>query len=355
MTAAGDALLTIAPAIAFLLAAVPFARMLGDLGFFDAVVTWLARDGRSVSVAALWALSAVTTAILNLDTTVVLLTPLAIRLARRSGVDPLPLAVVPLLLAGLASSFLPVSNLTTLIVVERFDVGALDVLAGLGPPSLAAVLVGWGVHRRRVPARLVVGDVERADPAGDRRALRLGGAVIAGLLAWFTVGEAVGLPPWLGLVVAVAVLSVVTRTVPWTGLPFATAAGVTAVAALLGAAAPDGLGSERFWAPETTAGRLGVLGASVVAANLVNNVPATLLMTAPDALMTDGRWLWLFGVNAGSLVLPSGTLAALLWWRLVAAEGVPLDLRRYLRLVVPVVAVAFAVASAVALLTVPSA
>ncbi len=54
---------------------------------------------RTTSVLGLWLLAAATTVVLNLDTTVVLLTPLYLRLARRVGVDPLPLAAIPLLLA----------------------------------------------------------------------------------------------------------------------------------------------------------------------------------------------------------------------------------------------------------------
>lgn len=337
----------IAPALAFLVAAVPFARLLGELGFFEAVVDEVAHRGRAVSVGWFWALAAATTAVLNLDTTVVLLTPLAIGLARHADEDPLPFAVVPLLLAGLASSFLPVSNLTTLIVVDRLDVEALDVLRTLGPASAVAVAVGWLAHRRRVPRRIVVGH------EGDRdlRALRLGGAVVALLVVWFTVGEALGLPPWCGLVLADVVLWGITGSSPWRDLPLRTAAVVGAVAAALGAIAPEGVGSEAFWAADGALHGVGVVGASVVVANLVNNVPATLLAAVPGAPMTDGRWLWLLGVNIGSLLLPSGTLAALLWWRLVDADGVPIDLRRYVRSVAPVVLPALAAATAVALLS----
>ena len=83
-----------------------------------------------------------------------------------------------------------------------------------------------------------------------------------------------------------------------------------------------------------------------------NRCPASLLAATPGAVMTDGRWLWLLGVNLGSLILPTGTLAALLWWRLVDADGVPIDLRRYLRVVVPVVLPALVAATAVVLVSV---
>lgn len=116
------------PALLFLLAGVPLAALLDRLGLFDAVAVEIERRWEHIPVVVLWILAAVTTAALNLDTTVVLLTPLYVRLARRSGTDPLALALVPLLLASFASSFLPVSNLTTLIAAERLDLTVADVV-----------------------------------------------------------------------------------------------------------------------------------------------------------------------------------------------------------------------------------
>ena len=125
MSRAADALCAIAPALAFLCAGVPLAALLDRLGFFESVARLLQRGAGPVALWKLWGLAAATTAVLNLDTTVVLLTPLYIRLARRANVDPLPVAIVPLLLASLASSFLPVSNLTSLIVVDAPEPGSV--------------------------------------------------------------------------------------------------------------------------------------------------------------------------------------------------------------------------------------
>src|SRR4051794_4150345 len=168
------------PALAFLLAGVPLAALLDRLGFFEAAASvMLGQRAVDRSVLGLWVLAAVTTVVLNLDTTVVLLTPLYLRLARQAEVDPIPLVVIPLLLASFASSVLPVSNLTTLIVVQRFDLGTLDVLAHLGLPSFAATVVGWWVYRRRFPTHLATGagGVSGVAGAPDRRALTIGGAV----------------------------------------------------------------------------------------------------------------------------------------------------------------------------------
>ena len=68
---------------------------------------------------ALWALvvllAVLSTAVLSLDTTAVLLTPVVIALARRTHTPPLPFALAVLALANTASLVLPVSNLTNLL------------------------------------------------------------------------------------------------------------------------------------------------------------------------------------------------------------------------------------------------
>ena len=128
------------PALAFLLAGVPLASLLDRVGFFTAAASlMIGRGNHERSVLGIWILAALTTAVLNLDTTVVLLTPLCLRLARHCGVDPVPLAAIPLLLASFASSVLPISNLTTLIAAQRFHLTAFDVLSHLALPSLAAI------------------------------------------------------------------------------------------------------------------------------------------------------------------------------------------------------------------------
>ena len=90
-----------APALAFLCLGVPYAALLDRLGAFDAFVSWVAARRGSVSFASIWLLSAVVTALLNLDTTIVLLTPITIGLARRCNRDALSVAVIPLLLSGI--------------------------------------------------------------------------------------------------------------------------------------------------------------------------------------------------------------------------------------------------------------
>lgn len=321
------------PALAFLLAGVPLATLLDRIGFFSAAASLLLGRGErgSRSVLGLWLLAALTTAVLNLDTTVVLLTPLALRLARQSGIDPVPLASIPLLLASFASSVLPISNLTTLIAAQRFDLTAIDVLSHLAVPSAAASAVGWLAYRRRYPTTL------GANTGGttDRRALVTGGAVVTGLLIGFVAGPFYGIDPWLVVVVADVVLILVVGSVPWRDVPVSTAALVATIAALVAFAVPADILQGPLQSSEPGAvGLLAVAGAML--ANLVNNLPALLVGSGSVTTMTWGMWGWLLGVNVAAVLLPIGALANLLWLRIMRSEGVRIGLRSYLRITVPI-------------------
>jgi arsenical pump membrane protein len=331
VTTAGDQLQLLAPALAFLLAAVPLAHLLGELGFFDAVARRLSH--RVDGVWPWWLLAAATTAVLNLDTTVVLLTPLYLQIARRRGDDPLVLAVVPFLLANLASSVLPVSNLTTLIAAERFDIGTGELLRSLGPATVAMLVVGFLVHRRWAATRVPVaartatavgtpaGPVRRLDDderIDDQRALLLGGAIVAALLVAFVLGPAVGIAPWEAALVADLVLVLALRTVPWRNVPLATAAAV----AVLGVAVALLVPGDRLGALVNHTGATGAIVGSLTAAALaatVDNLPALLALLQGvdrEALMPV-----LLGVNAGAVLTPIGSLANLLWLRTMRSRG----------------------------------
>ena len=303
----------------------------------------LGRGGHDRSVLGLWVLAALTTAVLNLDTTVVLLTPLCLRLARQCGVGPVPLAAIPLLLASFASSVLPISNLTTLIAAQRFHLTAFDVASHLALPSLAATIVGWLVYRRRHPTELIPASPRSWPPTlgegstetPDRRALAVGGTVVAGLLAGFVLGPSFGVDAWVVAVVADVVLIVLARWVPWRDVPVGTAILVAGIAAVVALAVPaDALREPLETARPAAVGLLAV--AAGMLANTVNNLPALLAATSAIDHMTSGMWAWLLGVNVIAVVLPIGALANLLWLRIMRAEGVRVSVRGYLAITLPV-------------------
>jgi arsenical pump membrane protein len=78
---------------------------------------------------------------------------------------------------------------------------------------------------------------------------------------------------------------------------------------------------------------LAVAGISAVLANLVNNLPATLILVAVVVAGAPGAVLaMLIGVNVGPNLTYVGSLATLLWRRIVHAHDEPVDTTRFLKL-----------------------
>jgi arsenical pump membrane protein len=340
MRSVGDQWSSLWPALAFLLVGVPLAALLDRLGFFEAAAAAMTGRRADRSVLGLWVLASLTTVVLNLDTTVVLLSPLYLRLARAADADPVPLVVVPLLLASFASSVLPVSNLTNLIVADQFHVTTGDFLSHIALPSIVAVVTGWLVYRRRYPTRLATPVREPA----DRRALLLGGAIVAGLLIGFVAGPRVGIAPWMTAAAADLVLIGVTRVIPWRDVPLLTAAGVAALAAVIALVATSG-SIQHLVTHDRPLALIGIASMAGVIANAVNNLPALLLVVDGADRMSWGMWAWLLGVNTAAVLLPIGALANLLWRRIMRTEGLAIGLRDYARITIPIAVPAFAAAA----------
>ncbi len=374
-SSSGSALHPLVQPVAFLLAAVPLAVMLDELGFFKAVASRItARGGGPGS---LWALAAVVTTVLNLDAGVVLLTPLYIRIARQRGWDPLVLAAQPVLLACLASSALPVSNLTNLIAVSWAGATTTQFVSHLALPSLAACVIGWYFYRAFFVGRLVAsteGPPSSTVPASaratatpaagslddDRRALRVGTPIVVCVLIGFVAGPFAGISPWAVALMADAVLLALAwrrsvaspsvqasnpdscgdpvnsagslrRAAPWGSVPVGTAVMVfalgilaTAVAAHLPTGALFRGGSVADLARDT--------GVAAIGANVVNNLPA-LLVALPKIghHPVPALWAVLLGVNMGPVVLVTGSLASLLWMSALRRLNVGVSPRDFTR------------------------
>ena len=93
------------------------------------------------------------------DATVLLLTPLVVRMVEAVGAPVLPYALACALLANAASTLLPIANPTNVIVLTGHPLVLSEYLRQLLAPSLAAIIATIGVllimHREALRARLV--------------------------------------------------------------------------------------------------------------------------------------------------------------------------------------------------------
>ena len=199
------------PVLAFLLLIKVASDLLDEAGVFDVsahAVARLARGRTWVLFMAVSMLCTMSTTLLSLDATAVLMTPVAIRLARELRLSPVPFVMACLWLANTASLMLPVSNLTNLLAQERSGWSAREFVAHSWAPQLVLLAVTIALlavlHRNALRGRY---DVPRESPAVVRIPFTAG---VLGLLG-FAVAVVVGVQPWVAAGALVVVLLAASR------------------------------------------------------------------------------------------------------------------------------------------------
>jgi arsenical pump membrane protein len=113
-----------ADVLLFLLGMMSLTGIVERAGIFDLLAEACARaaggSGTRLYVL-LFVLGAVVTALLSLDVTVIVLTPVVYAVTRRRALDPLPFMFATAFVANTASLALPVSNLTNLLLYDALD------------------------------------------------------------------------------------------------------------------------------------------------------------------------------------------------------------------------------------------
>ena len=192
----------VGPILVFLVAITVVAELADGIGLFAIIARWAAVLGRG-SVLGLWLLvvlvATVATAVLSLDTTAVLLTPVVLVLARRLGLSQELFAFTAVWLANTASLVLPVSNLTNLLAYARLRPAGVAFTPLMWAPALAVwvvtVVLLAVAFRRRLRGRYEVPKPFRVD---DRGLLIVAGVVCAGLGPAFVLGADVTVAAVIG-------------------------------------------------------------------------------------------------------------------------------------------------------------
>jgi arsenical pump membrane protein len=339
---AWDALSDLAPTAAFLAALLVLADACRRAGLFDALGTWLAAGSQgspSRLLGLVFAVAAVVTAVLSLDATVLLLTPVVLATALRLRTSPRPHVYASAHLANSASLLLPVSNLTNLLAFHASGLSFTRFAALMAAPWAGAIAVEWAVLRRTFRAELR----RRADRRPDARRAplpRFTVTVLALTLAGFCLSSLAGIEPLWVAVAGALVLVVRVRAAPVDVVRAASpefVAFVLGLGVIVAAAAQNGLGDAVDAVLPSGDALPQLLLTAVVAAvlaNLVNNLPATLVLV-PAAAAAGGEaavLAVLVGVNIGPNLTYTGSLATLLWRRVLRAEDEGTSLSEFVRL-----------------------
>ncbi len=348
---AARAIRELGPTIGFLAALLVLADGCRREGLFAALGDLLARrsggDQRRL-LALVFAAASAVTILLGLDATVVLLTPVVLACAARLRAEPRATSYACVHLANSASLLLPVSNLTNLLAFRASGLSFARFGALMLLPTVWAVAVDWVALRRLVPTRsgqagqAIAADPPDADHPEGVPAFAL--AVLALTLAGFLASSLLDVAPvWIATAGAVLITLPALRTPTRTAreLIHAVQPGfivfVLGLAVIVAAVGAHGLQSAiRHILPATSvahpslAALLLIAAVAAVVANLVNNLPATLLLIPVAAAHGVGPVLAvLVGVNVGPNLTEVGSLATLLWRRELAADGTALPRREF--------------------------
>jgi arsenical pump membrane protein len=315
----------------------------GRDGVFDWAAGALARA--RVRPAGLFALAlvaiAVVTALLNLDTAVVFLTPLLVGLARASGIDEVPFLYASVFMANASSLFLPGSNLTNLLVLSREHVSGSVYAARIFPAALAAA-VTTGVLLALMFRGKLRGGSSPAPPTARRPgAIGLAAVVVAAALTVLLSQPAIPVLAVGALAAgAVAVRQRLGAAVALHAASPAVTLGLFAASVALGTLARSWGGPAQLL---DSAGRWGTAGIGALAAVTVNNLPAAVLLSAQPPL--HARAL-LIGLNVGPNIAVTGSLSAYLWFRAARQAGAEPSVIEFSRRGVPLALAAGAAALA---------
>ena len=318
--------------------------VLGDgcerAGLFSALATRIASGARGSPhrlLGLVFAAAVGVTVVLGLDATVVLLTPAAFAAAARARLEARPSLYACTHLANSASLLLPVSNLTNLLAFGVAGLSFTHFAALMALPWVVVLAVEWLGLRLTFADDLgaPAGRTVDADVALPRAPLAVLGATLTGFAlsaplgfdpAWAAVGGAIAM---LAAAPAGPVAVVRSLDVPLLAFVLGLAVIVQGVAAhgvgeLVDSALPSG---------DTLLALLGAAAVAALLANLLNNVPAVLVLLPAAAAAGPATVLAvLIGVNVGPNLTPTGSLATLLWRRVLRERDAEPSLAEFVRL-----------------------
>ncbi len=339
--------------LAFLLALMLLSALLDKSGFFEwaAILAARAAKGSGVSLYRnVFLLGAVITALLSLDTTAIILTPVVLAFVQRLKLCSLPFLLACAFVANTGSLLLPVSNLTNLLFQSAFGLSFGAFALRMALPQIGAVLVNYLVFRRLFHKDLPqsFNQDELPDPMSvipDQPYFRGAIAVLTCVLIGYFVGSLRGVQPYLIALVGCGVLLVwglvrrqikadIVGEISWPLFPFVVGLFVVIQGV-------ENLGLARFAAHGLSAvGHhpllviLTTAFTSGVGTNVVNNIPMALLAistlhqahAAPPAIYGS-----LLGCNIGPNLTVAGSLATMLVITTARKKGEDIGAGQFLR------------------------
>jgi arsenical pump membrane protein len=353
----------------FLIGMMVISAVLEQAGIFTWAASYAARasggSGRRLLLN-VFALGGVVTALLSLDVTVIILTPIVYETVVALDIDPLPYLYACTFVANTGSLLFPMSNLTNLLVVDRLGLPFWRFTIAMALPDSVAIAANaalflW-LFRDRLPRRIhMEAPAPSASGARKTRFFLMSSGIFGLILAAIFAAGLAERPLWpvalaggaaltiIACVFGAQSLRAIAAGISWSLFPFVW--GMAAVVrAMEHAGLTARLGALVLGHAGAGPGAIAVTGAvAAIGANLFNNIPMALLMLtvlagAPRSRAGLLALAMLAGVNIGPALTTVGSLATMLWLSFTRRQGVEVPALEYLRVSVVTVPLVLAAA-----------
>jgi Na+/H+ antiporter NhaD/arsenite permease-like protein len=320
-------------------------------GFFDWITEWIIRrlHPHHLLPTVIFT-SGLFSAFLVNDIVCLVMTPLALRMARRLRLPPIPYVVAVATASNIGSAATITGNPQNMLIGSLSGIPYIDFIAHLGPVALAGLFLNWALlHRLYLPGSVDRVPVAEALPAPELQRERIRRKPIVVLMIVLA-GFLVGVPAPMMAAIGAALL-LITRTVDprkmydevdWGLLVF-----FLGLFIIVGGAERAGL--TRTLLHPVAAWNLhripSFVSVTALLSNVVSNVPAVMLLRTLVPAFPDPHTGWLAlamgSTLAGNLTI-TGSVANIIVVERAAAEGVHVGFREYFRVGLPVTAATLA-------------
>jgi arsenical pump membrane protein len=358
-------------ALLFLLSLLALSLLVGKSGFFDWAAIRCARISKGNAHSLYrnaFVLGAIVTAILSLDTTAVMLTPVMLAVVKRLKLPAAPYVVLCAFVANVGSLVLPISNLTNILFADAFHLTFAAFASRMIAPQIVALITTYAIlrwhFRRELPNCFDSESLpEPANVVPNRVYFLVSVTVLVVVLVGYFLAPILGLEPYviafagsgLLMIAGAATGRVRTQTageLSWDLFPFVV--GLFVAVQGLENLGLVGLASQwlAHMKPGSPENLLAAAGATAFASNIMNNLPAALIARSvllgshahPGTVLAA-----LVGADAGPMITPFGSLATMLVLALARREGEEVRTRELVTLglwAVPLIVVVTALALA---------
>ena len=367
------------PAVLTIASLMLFVGACRSVGLLDRITSLIVRSSRGSSrrlMSLLFWIGAGFGALFTNDAAILLLTPLTIQLCKNrkgehSDQDHLPFLFAVLYIGNLVGT-LVISNPINIIAASYFDIPFLTYFFWMALPAFVSMLVTWmGLmifFRRELRAKPDFIVDASLDISEDKRTKVRHQWIVGGLLfvvlTFFTLEQITGFPIWIVAVTGAVITCtyayavtrkarVITSRVDIPILVFMTAVAIVAVA-VRNAGLTDEVADVSRQLLDTST-ELSILGMSflsaVVAAVINNHSTVSLMIWVVEDLALEQNleqaivMASLIGADLGPKMLPVGSLAAMMWLRMLAASGIEFKLWTYVKVGIPVTLLGVAASS----------